>query len=101
MSRVGFHHRWGRVMTPPAENLLHGPQALRRECMQHAKRSSTRANIEKIKQEIAAVDADSQKMTATIDVRLYTAAFSPTEPDNTDDSGMCQVRSSADAHLQD
>ena len=57
-------------MTPPAEDLLHGPQALRRQCMQHAKRSLTRANIEKIKQEIAAVDADSQKMTATIDVRL-------------------------------
>ena len=44
-------------------------QALRRECMQHAKRSTTQANIERIKAEIAAVDAESHQLTARIDVR--------------------------------
>ena len=53
---------------PPVRHVHLVPQALRRECMRHAKRSTTRANIEKTKAEIAAVDAESQKMTATIDV---------------------------------
>ncbi len=50
--------------------------------MRHAKRSTTRANIEKTKEEIAAVDAESQKMTAAIDVSpcprfLFAAQYLP------------------------
>ena len=45
------------------------PQALRRECMKHAKRSVTLANISRIEREIQAVDAESQRATELIDVR--------------------------------
>jgi hypothetical protein len=37
--------------------------------MQHAKRSTTQANIAKIKADIAAVDTESHLLTARIDVR--------------------------------
>lgn len=47
-------------------------QALRRDCMKHAKRSTTLANIARIREEIKAVDADSRKATETIDVRSET-----------------------------
>lgn len=44
-------------------------QALRQDCMKHAKRSVTLANIARIQQEIHAVDAESRRATETIDVR--------------------------------
>ena len=65
------HHRQIRVYTrrltlEPCPRL----QALRRDCTKYAKRSATLANIARIEQEIKAVEAESQRATDTIDVRI-------------------------------
>ena len=45
--------------------------------MKHAKRSTTRANIERIEKEIKAVDAESQHATETIDVNTLPSISQP------------------------